>query len=181
VASSIIALLTSCALLTAQVPIEETSGQSTIKVKKKKKVEEEPVEPPVHEAPPTPAPPQVRRAAVPQVAPPPPPPRPSEARAAPAQLLETRPAPRTEILPWVALAGSVVATGIGIFFAVRTGKTIDEQSELEFELNTSKSRVKIPEEFTDNQKAVFINSITATVLISAGLSGTIASSVALMD
>jgi hypothetical protein len=201
-ASSILPLIMTYAFLSAQIPIDETKGQSTITVKKKKKKKEEDTAaetPKANVAPPPPrAPRAVERRMEPPVQPPvarpePPPPQPppppqrltapppaaAPSAAGNAQLIQTeRPRP-VRILPWVTLAGSVVATGIGVFFAVQTTKALAAQNELEFEINTSKSKVNIPEEFTDNQRSIFINGITSTVLISAGISGAIASTVAL--
>jgi hypothetical protein len=176
-------LLTSYALLTAQTPIDETNAQSTIKVKKKAPKEAPRVEQPAIDqpAPPPPAPPQ--RAAdpppppLPRIAAPPPPQ--VRSRVAPTHVIQTDAGKPAKVVPWITLGASVAATAVGIFFAVRTTKTLEEQAELEFEINTSKSRVNIPEEFTANQKAVFVNSITATVLISAGISGALASTIAL--
>jgi hypothetical protein len=141
-------------------------AQSTITVKpKEKKPEQEPavaqIEPVVEQPPVAPV----------KIAPKPPP--------IEAQIVETERPSKVKILPWVTLAGGVVATGIGVFFAVRTTAALKAQNDLEFDINTSKRKVNIPDEFTDNQRDIYINGITSTVLISAGISGIIASCIGL--
>lgn len=187
--SSILALLSVCTLALGQTPVDETNGESTIKVVKKRR--KEPAPPPA-----TSQTPKIERAMTPpppRTTPPPPPapkvdplPRapapkaePRRERLVPSQKIETN-AGSTKVLPWVTLGISAVAIAVGSVFAVKTVNTLDD-TELELELKTNKkgNTVEIPEEFRDRQKSVFLNSLGATVLISAGVSGGIASVVAL--
>ncbi len=181
VVGSILPLLTSYALLTAQTPIDESTAQSTIKVVKKDRkdtsVEVPEAKAEEEQAPP---PPPAQSAPIPRIAAPPPPAA-TPVRLAPTQVIQAERSRPIKVVPWITLGGSIAAVAVGVFFAVRTTKALAAQSDLEFEINTKKTEVSIPDEFTANQKSIFINGLVSTVLISAGVSGAIASTVALSN
>jgi hypothetical protein len=177
-ASTILSLMTALSLI-GQEPVDESNASSTIVVRRKEREAKEAPPPEPALRPPSITPP-VRPAAVaapsiPRVSSPPPP----KASLAPAQILETD-VESPKVLPWVTLGLSAVSIGVGAFFAVRTANALNTD-ELELELNRKGDKIVVPEEFKDHEKAVFANGITATVLISAGVSGAIASTISLAD
>lgn len=189
VGSSLFAFIGTCVLTLGQLPIDETNSESTIKVIKKKKKGTDSAEkkkqvpqarrvstPPPPRVAPTPAP-KTEAKALPRA--PAPKTAPRQDRLVPSQKIEGK-VGSTKVLPWVTLGVSAVAVAVGSVFAVKTVRSLDQQ-EFELELDTRKDgdRIEVPEEFRDQQKSVFIGGLTATVLISAGVSGGIASVVAL--
>lgn len=175
--------------LTAQsAPIADASGGSTIKVVKKKA-------PPDEDTQPRSAPPRPRSAPLTAAAIEGEPLAPNAAapiggrvspvdlglRAAPAPAptitLEGTPPKEPRILPWITLGGSAVAAVVGAVFAVKTVDAVDALGELDAKVSGTK--VTLPDEFKDQQKAVFTNGLAATLLLSSAVAGAIASSVIL--
>lgn len=175
--------------LTAQsAPIADASGGSTIKVVKKKAAPEEENQRRSAPTPPrnsTLAPAAVETPPLASGAPAPIGGRVSpvnlELRAAPAPApvisLEGTPPKEPRILPWVTLGGSAIAAVVGAVFAVKTMEAVDALGELDAKVSGTK--VTLPDEFKDQQKAVFTNGLTATLLLSSAVAGAIASSVIL--
>jgi len=174
--------------LTAQsAPLADASGGSTIKVVKKKAPPEEettrrttpppprssvlspaPVEPqPLVTSAPTPIGARVANVDLGLPAP----------TRTPALTLEGTPPKEPRILPWVTLGGSAIAAVVGAVFAVKTVDAVDALGELDAKVTGTK--VTLPDEFKDQQKAVFTNGLAATLLLSSAVAGAIASSVIL--
>jgi hypothetical protein len=83
------------------------------------------------------------------------------------------------VLPWVTLGLSAVALGVGAYFAVETTKLLNQ--DLALDVDVRGSTVTIPKQLRDHQRDIFLNGLGATVLISAGVSGLLASILSLAD
>lgn len=182
---SALALFLALQLAAQSAPVADASGGSTIKVVKKKAPPEEESQrrsaPPPRAAPLTPAPvdpPPLLNSA------------PIGGRVSPVNLgltaapapepiirLEGTPPKEPRILPWITLGGSAIAAVVGAVFAVKTVDAVDALGELDAKVSGTK--VTLPDEFKDQQKAVFTNGLTATLLLSSAVAGAIASSVIL--
>lgn len=179
------AILLALQLASQSAPVAEASGRSTIKVVKKTledpdETKRTPTPAPTRPATLTPAPtanpvtlpssPVAHSLPTLNVTPP--------ADEGPAITLEsTPPKDGPRILPWVTLGASGAAALVGAVFAVRTMDAVDALGELDAKVSGTK--VSLPDEFKDQQKAVFTNGLAATLLLSSAVAGAIASSVIL--
>lgn len=102
-------------------------------------------------------------------------------RAAPPQPDLTAPAvvdSSPKVLPWITLAGSVAAGVAGAVFMSRAISALNEDIQVDLK-TTNTGVVEIPQQIEDQQRRVLTNGVAGTALLTAALTGTIASLIAL--